>query len=54
MFNYSVSESEKEAVASAIKDFYFGSKPISKETTNELVQVSSIFITFFCTKITNN
>ena len=41
MYNFSVSsENEKSKVSSALREFYFGGQPISKNTIPELVQVA--------------
>ncbi|XP_065212960.1 esterase E4-like [Planococcus citri] len=39
MYNYSVPEKERDAVSDAIRNFYFGDKPICKETRDQLVQM---------------
>lgn len=40
MYNYSVtSEDTKNEISAAIKQFYFGNKPISQETVKELIQM---------------
>lgn len=42
MYNYSVtSEDTKNEISAAIKQFYFGNKPISQETVKELIQVQN-------------
>lgn len=48
MFNFSVeSDKEKNRISNAIKQFYFGDRPISKMTVREIIQVAeSLFILY--------
>ena len=43
-YNYTVVASKKKEVADKIRNFYLKGKPISPETTTELIQVRKILI----------
>lgn len=54
MYNYSVtSEDKKNEISAAIKQFYFGNKPVSQETVKELVQVKKKKKSYTCNRFVN-